>query len=269
MKLTRRRVLAVPLAIACSGCIRKRTRLTVGFSQMENNNPWRIAETESLRAEAVRRADPYEIVITDAQGQTAKQVADVEDLIARRVSALFLAPREFEGLTPALESAKEAKVPVFLIDRETDGKAGKDYVAFLGSDFISQGRRVADWLVRHTGGHASIVELTGTAGSSVARDRSQGFAERIKTERGMKIIASQNADFSRATAQSTMENIVQARRTEITAVYAHNDEMALGAIQALKSAGLRPGTEATVVSVDGERAALEAVIRGPLAATAD
>src|SRR5947209_18269919 len=87
MKLTRRRVLAVPLTLACSGCIRKRTRLTVGFSQMENNNPWRIAETESLRAEAVRRAHPYEIVITDAQGQTAKQVADVEDLIARRVSA--------------------------------------------------------------------------------------------------------------------------------------------------------------------------------------
>ncbi|MGI9070579.1 MAG: ABC transporter substrate-binding protein [Bryobacteraceae bacterium] len=266
---TRRNAILVPFIVASSGCIRKRAGLTVGFSQMENNNPWRIAQTNSLKTEAARRVNPYEIVITDAQSQTAKQVADVEDLIARRVSALFLAPREFEGLAPALESAKEAKIPVFLIDREAEGKAGEDYVTFLGSDFIKQGQRVADWLIRHTGGRASIVELTGTAGSSVARDRSQGFASRIKTERAMRIIASQNADFSRATAQSVMENIVQARRSEITAVYAHNDEMALGAIQALKSAGLRPGKDVTVVSVDGEKAALEAVMRGDIGATAE
>jgi ribose transport system substrate-binding protein len=236
---------------------------------MENNNPWRIAETNSLKTEAPRRANACEIVITDAQGQTAKQVADVEDLIARRVSAIFLAPREFEGLAPALESAKEVKIPVFLIDREAEGKAGEDYVSFLGSDFIKQGQRVADWLIRHTGGRASIVELTGTAGSSVARDRSQGFASRINTERAMHIIASQNADFSRNTAQSVMDNIVQARRTEITAVYAHSDEMALGAIQALKSAGLRPGQDVTVVSIDGEKAALQAVMRGEIGATAE
>jgi galactofuranose transport system substrate-binding protein len=267
--VTRRETILVPFVVASTGCIRKRTSLTVGFSQMENNNPWRIAQTNSLKAEAARRVNPYEIVITDAQSQTAKQVADVEDLIARRVSALFLAPREFEGLAPALESAKEAKVPVFLIDREAEGKAGEDYVTFLGSDFIKQGQRVADWLIRHTGGHASIVELTGTAGSSVARDRSRGFASRIRTERTMRIIASQNGDFSRATAQSVMENIVQARRNEITAVYAHNDEMALGAIQALKSAGLRPGKDVTVVSVDGEKAALEAVMRGEIGATAE
>jgi galactofuranose transport system substrate-binding protein len=261
--------MAVPLIIASSGCIRKGAKLTVGFSQMENNNPWRIAQTNSLRTEALKRAKTYDIVITDAQSQTAKQVADVEDLIARRVSALFLAPREFYGLAPALESAKEAKIPIFLIDREAEGKAGEDYVSFLGSDFIKQGQRVADWLIRHTGGHASIVELTGTAGSSVARDRSQGFASRVKAKPAMKIIASQNGDFSRATAQSVMENIVQARRAEITAVYAHNDEMALGAIQALKGAGLQPGKDITVVSVDGEKAALEAVIRGEIGATAE
>ncbi len=259
----------LPIIVASSGCIRKQTRMTVGFSQMENNNPWRIAETNSLRTEAPKRAHAYEIVITDAQGQTAKQVADVEDLIARRVSAIFLAPREFEGLEPALESAREVRIPVFLIDREAEGKAGLDYVSFLGSDFIKQGYRVADWLIRHTGGRASIIELTGTAGSSVARDRSLGFASRIETERGMRIIASQNADFSRNAAQSVMENIVQARRTEITAVYSHSDEMALGAIQALKSAGLRPGKDVTVVSIDGEKAALEAIVRGEMGATAE
>ena len=236
---------------------------------MENNNPWRIAQTNSMRAEAERRGNKYEILITDAQGQTAKQVADVEDLIARRVSALFLAPREFEGLAPALESAKDAGIPVFLIDREAEGKAGEDYVCFLGSDFVKQAEQVADWLVRHTHGKASIAELMGTPGSSVARDRSQGFASRLKNEPGMKIIASQSADFSRATAQGVMENLVQALRNEITAVYAQNDEMALGAITALKSAGLRPGVDVTVVSVDGEKAALEAIMRGELGATAE
>ena len=103
----------------------------------------------------------------------------------------------------------------------------------------------------------------------MARDRSQGFATGLRAESGMKIIASQNGDFSRATAQAVMENIVQARRAEMTAVYAHNDEMGLGAIQALKSAGLRPGKDVTVVSVDGEKAALEAVIRGEMGATAE
>jgi galactofuranose transport system substrate-binding protein len=267
--VTRREAVSLFFMLCSAGCIRNGSKLVVGFSQMENNNPWRIAQTNSMRAEAERRGNKYEILITDAQGQTAKQVADVEDLIARRVSALFLAPREFEGLAPALESAKDAGIPVFLIDREAEGKAGEDYVCFLGSDFVKQAEQVADWLVRHTHGKASIAELTGTPGSSVARDRSQGFASRLKNEPGMKIIASQSADFSRATAQGVMENLVQALRNEITAVYAQNDEMALGAITALKSAGLRPGVDVTVVSVDGEKAALEAIMRGELGATAE
>jgi galactofuranose transport system substrate-binding protein len=207
--------------------------------------------------------------VTDAQGQTSKQVSDVEDLVARRVSALFLAPREYEGLSPALDSAKELKIPVFLIDREAAGNAGEDYVSFLGSDFVQQARRVAEWLISHSGGKASIVELTGTAGSSVAHDRSQGFSECIAGHPGMKIIASQTADFSRATAQRVMENIVQSRGSEITAVYAHNDEMALGAIQALKAAGMPPGKDVLVLSIDGEKAALEAIVRGEMSATAE
>ena len=121
-----------------------RAQKTVGFSQMENNGPWRIAETKSMKDEAAKRG--YELVATDAQGQTSKQVSDVEDLIARRVSAIFLAPREFEGLAPALQAAKEAKIPVFLIDREAAGKVGEDYVTFIGSNFVEEGQRVGDWV---------------------------------------------------------------------------------------------------------------------------
>jgi ABC-type sugar transport system substrate-binding protein len=268
--ITRRLTLAAPLLLASTNsCIRKKTKTIVGFSQMENNNPWRIAETNSMKQEATKRGAKYELVVTDAQGQTSKQVSDVEDLVARRVSALFLAPREYEGLSPALDSAKELKIPVFLIDREAAGNAGEDYVSFLGSDFVQQARRVAEWLISHSGEKASIVELTGTAGSSVAHDRSQGFSECIAGHPGMKIIASQTADFSRATAQRVMENIVQSRGREITAVYAHNDEMALGAIQALKAAGMPPGKDVLVVSIDGEKAALEAIVRGEMSATAE
>jgi ABC-type sugar transport system substrate-binding protein len=252
-----------------AGCAKKKDKIVVGFSQMENNNPWRIAETNSLKEEAAKRADKYELVVTDAQGATSKQVSDVEDLIARRVDAIFLAPREFEGLAPALQAAKEARIPVFLIDREAAGVAGQDYVAFLGSNFVEQGRRAAEWLIKQTGGKAGIVELTGTAGSSVARDRSRGFMDEISKHPDLKIIASQTGDFSRAAGQRVMENIIQAKGQEITAVYAHNDEMALGAIQALKAAGRTPGKDVLIVSVDGEKAALEAILNGDLNATVE
>ncbi|MBW4424957.1 MAG: ABC transporter substrate-binding protein [Nostoc desertorum CM1-VF14] len=251
-------------AFSLSGCVREKTKKIVGFSQTENIGPWRIAETNSIKDEAAKRKETYDFLMTDAQGQTSKQFADIEDLIARQVDAIFLAPREYEGLTPALEAARAAKIPVFLIDREAAGKPGEHFVSFLGSDFIVQGRRVGKWLAQATDGKASIVELTGTAGSSVAIDRAKGFRGAIATYPNMKIIATQTADFSRAAAVRVMENIIQAKGSDITAVYAHNDEMALGAIQALKSASMKPGKDVIVVSIDGQKAALEAIIRGEL-----
>ncbi|HEX8708953.1 MAG TPA: ABC transporter substrate-binding protein [Pyrinomonadaceae bacterium] len=244
-------------------------KLKVGFSQMEENNPWRIAETNSMRDEAKKRGDRFELVVTNAQGQTSKQVSDVEDLIAQRVNAIFLAPREFEGLGSALRRAREANIPVFLIDREAAGTAGQDFVAFLGSNFVEQGKRAGEWLVKQTNGKAGIVELTGTAGASVARDRSEGFKQAIQGSPDMKILTSQTGNFSRAEGQKVMENIIQAHGKEITAVYAHNDEMALGAIQALKAAGMNPGKDVLIVSVDGEKAALEAITRGEMNITVE
>lgn len=251
-------------AFSQSGCMREKTKKIVGFSQTENIGPWRVAETNSIKDEAAKRKETYDFLMTDAQGQTSKQFSDIEDLIARQVDAIFLAPREYEGLTPALEAARAAKIPVFLIDREAAGRPGEHFVSFLGSDFITQGRRVGSWLVQATDGKASIVELTGTAGSSVAIDRAKGFRNAISSYPNMKIVAMQTADFSRAAGQRVMENIIQSKGSDITAVYAHNDEMALGAIQALKSAGMKPGKDVMVVSIDGQKAALEAIIRGEL-----
>ena len=268
LSLAARRLLPLAAAVLLGACGRKDAgAYVVGFSQMESDNPWRIAETQSLKDEAAKRG--ISLVVTDAQGQTAKQVSDVEDLIARRVNLILLAPREFEGLAPALQAAKAANIPVILVDRAAAGKPGEDYVTLLASNFVEQGRRAAEWLATATNGQAKIVELSGTPGSSVAADRAKGFREGIAKHPGMQIVASQTGNFSRAQGDRVMQNIAQSLGKQITAVYAHNDEMALGAIQALKAAGRQPGTDVTIVSVDGQRAALEAIDRGEMGATVE
>jgi galactofuranose transport system substrate-binding protein len=240
----------------------------VGFSQTENDGPWRIAETKSMQDEAARRG--YELIVTDARGDTANQVSNLEDLIAQRVDAIFLAPREAQGFEGPLQAARDAGIPVFLIDRELSGaQPGRDYVTFIGSNFIEEGRRAGEWLAKQTNGKAGIIELLGTAGSSVANDRHQGFADAIKGHPEMRIIASQDANFTRAQGQRVMENLIQAHGSAITAVYTHNDEMALGAIQALKTRNMNPGKDVLVVSVDGQKSALEAITRGEMNATVE
>ncbi|MDT5157550.1 MAG: galactofuranose transport system substrate-binding protein [Acidobacteriota bacterium] len=243
-------------------------KMRVGFSQTETDGPWRIAETKSMQDEAARRG--YELVFTNARGDTATQVSNLEDLIAQRVDAIFLAPRESKGFDGPLQAAKQAGIPVFLIDRELEGPhAGDDYVTFIGSNFIEEGKRAGEWLAKQTSGKAGIVELLGTAGSSVANDRHQGFADAIKAYPDMKIITAQDGNFTRAQGQKVMESLIQAHGKSITAVYTHNDEMALGAIQALRSANMNPGKDVLVVSVDGQKSALEAIIKGDMNATVE
>ena len=267
-RATGSRVLLVFTALVLASCARKDAgQYVVGFSQMESDNPWRLAETKSLKDEAAKRG--IQLVVTDAPGQTAKQVSDVEDLIARHVNVILLAPREYQGLAPALQAARAANIPVILVDREAAGTPGTDYVTLLASNFVEQGRRAGEWLAAQTNGKADIVELSGTPGASVAADRAKGFRDAIAKHPEMKIIASQTGNFSRATAQGVMQNVAQSLGKRITAVYAHNDEMALGAVQALAAAGLKPGTDVRVVSIDGERAALEAIDRGELGATVE
>src|ERR671926_1283503 len=151
---------------------------TFGFAQTENNNPWRIAQTESMRNAAEENG--VKLVITDAQSSTPKQVSDIQDMVAQGVNVLFVPPREEEGMAPALESAREANVPVFFVDREANAKICKQYITFMGSDFVRQGERAAEWLAKATNGKAKIVELQGTLGASVTADRGEGFRNGIK-----------------------------------------------------------------------------------------
>ncbi|HEY0524321.1 MAG TPA: ABC transporter substrate-binding protein [Stellaceae bacterium] len=241
----------------------------VGFAQTESNNPWRIAQTESMRAEAQKLG--WQLVYTDAAGSAAKQVSDVDSMIAQGVDLIFLAPREEKPLIPAVMKAKRAGIPVILLDRRVDAslaKPGQDYVTFIGSDFIDQGRRAAEWLIRKTGGNAKIIELQGTIGSSPANDRRKGFADVIAKAPGMQIVASQSGDFTRDKGRQVMETLLQAH-PEATVVYAHNDEMAMGAIAALEAAGRKPGQDITIVSIDGTRDALQAIVDGKIGAVVE
>jgi galactofuranose transport system substrate-binding protein len=238
----------------------------IGFAQVENNNPFRIAETESLKAAAKQRN--IDLLITDAQSNTPKQVSDMQDLVAQGVDFIIVPPREELGLTPALETARKAHVPVLFADRAATATPCRDFLTFIGSDFVQQGRRAAEWLVKATKGKAKVAELIGTVGATATNDRGEGFKSVLAKHKGMKLIAEQSGDFARAPGQNVMEQILGAN-PDLDAVYAQNDEMALGAIQALKDAGLQPGKDVQVVSVDGSRDALEAIIRGDLGATVE
>jgi ribose transport system substrate-binding protein len=264
----RRGFLRIAAATALAGCRRHTGRVRVGFSQTDTGGAWRIAETASLR-EAAERSGRFELVVADAQDQLAKQLSDVEDLLARRVAALFMAPRDYEGAEAALEAARHAGVPVILVDREAEGEAGVDYLCFVGSDFVAQGRRAAAWLAVRSRGKAGVLELRGTPGSSVTRDRADGFRLGIEGHPGVRVVASQVASFSRAAGQAVTANVLQALGDEVTAIYAHNDEMALGAVQAVRAAGRTPGRDVTLVSIDGQRSALEAILAGDLGASVE
>jgi ABC-type sugar transport system substrate-binding protein len=242
----------------------------VGFAQMESNNPWRIAETQSFRD--VAEQCNWQLTVTDAGGSATKQVADVNSLIAQGVDAIFLPPREEKALVPAVMRARSAGIPLFLVDRTVDegaARAGEHYVTFMGSDFVEQGRIAAQWLVDNfEGEQANIIELEGTTGASAANDRKEGFDAVIAQQDNMEIIASQSGDFSRNTGRQVMETLLQSY-PDINVVYAHNDEMAIGAIQALELAGRTPGEDVTLVSVDGTRDALQAILDGKLGVTVE
>jgi ABC-type sugar transport system substrate-binding protein len=260
---------SAPAAGDASGLpkLAKKDKYKIGFSQIVSNNPWRLAETQSMKDEAAKRG--WDIVVTDATDSSAKQVSDVDSLIAQKVDAIFLAPREEKPLAAAVLKAKAAGIPVILLDRTVDATqavGGKDYITFIGSDFVQEGKRVADWLIKKTNGTAKIIELEGSVGASPANDRKKGFDDVVKKQPGMKIVASQSGDFARDKGRQVMQTLLQAH-PDVTAVYAHNDEMAIGAIAALEAAGKKPGQDVIVVSIDGTRDALNAIASGKMGAT--
>jgi len=264
-------IVAAALLAACSTTEKtttaKKKAITVGFSQIGAESAWRTAETRSIIEEAKKRG--IDLKFSDAQQKQENQIKAIRSFIAQGVDAIILAPKVKSGWDVVLREAKEAGIPVVLVDRGIEVSDPSLYATLIASDFVEEGRMAAEWLAKKTGGKCKIVQLEGTPGSDPANDRKKGFEEVIAKYPGMKIIASQTADFRRSEGKRVMANIINAKGKEIQAVYAHNDDMALGAIQALEAAGMNPGKDVLVVSIDGVRDAFLAMIEGKLNATVE
>jgi galactofuranose transport system substrate-binding protein len=232
----------------------------VGFSQSEPETAaFRIAETKSMVAEA--GAQQATLIHTDANSQIAKQVTDIEGMLNQGVQLLIVAPLNSDGLQPAFDAAKAKKVPVVTVDRLVSSTACTDYLTFIGSNFVSQGKRAADALITSTGGTGKVAILLGSSGNGVTTDRTSGFVDELKTAPGLSIVAQQTANFARTDGQTVMASLLQAH-PDITAVYAENDEMGIGAVTAIKAAGKKPGTDIKVQSVDGTHDAVQLLVNG-------
>jgi simple sugar transport system substrate-binding protein len=192
----------------------------------------------------------------------------VRGFIAQGVDAIILAPVVETGWEPTLREAKQAKIPVVLVDRGVKVEDESLFATLIASDFVAEGKMAGDWLAKKTDGKAQIIELQGTPGAAPAIDRKKGFEEAIKDKPDMKIIASQSGDFRRSGGKEVMEALLKVH-PGVTAVYAHNDDMALGAIQALEESGKKPGTDVIVISIDGVKGAFEAMAAGKLNCTVE
>jgi simple sugar transport system substrate-binding protein len=236
--------------------------ITVGFAQTGAESAWRTAETVSIKAEAEKRG--ITLKFADGQGKQENQIKAIRAFIAQGVDAILLAPLVDSGWEPVLKEAKKAEIPVILVSRGVEVSDDSLYVTKIASDFVNEGRAAGKWVVDKTGGTANVVELVGTPGSDCAKDRKNGFQEAIEAAPGVKIIASQSGDFRRTGGKEVMEALLKKHGKDINVVYAHNDDMALGAIQAIEEAGLKPGVDIHLVSIDGVKAAFEAMAKETL-----
>jgi simple sugar transport system substrate-binding protein len=236
-------------------------RLTVGFSQIGAESSWRTAETESIRSEAEKRG--VDLKFSDAQQKQENQFKALGAFIAQNVDAIILAPVVETGWEPILKKARQRGIPVILVDRGVKVTDEDLYTTLIASDFVAEGRMAGDWLAKKVGGKANIVELQGTPGAAPAIDRKKGFREAIAKYPDMKIVKSQTGEFTSAKGKEVMEAFLKSGG-QIDAVYAHNDDMALGAIQAIEEANKKPGVDILVVSIDGMKGAFEAMVAGKL-----
>ena len=240
--------------------------LVVGFSQIGAESEWRTADTISIKQEAARLG--VDLIFMDAQQEQENQILAIRTFIAEKVDVIGISAVVETGWGDIFKEAKAAGIPVIFVDRLADIPTD-DYVTYLGSDFLEEGRKAARVMATLTNGNANIIELEGTIDSAPAVDRSIGFREILKGYPNMKIIDSESGDFTRARGLEVMRTFLQKHGKSITAVFAQNDDMGLGAIQAIQEYGLKPGVDIKIVSVDAEKEAFEAMIAGTLNATVE
>lgn len=238
--------------------------LVVGYSQIGAESEWRTANTASIKDAAERLG--VELIFSDGQQKQENQIKAIRTFIAQQVDVIGVSPVVETGWDSVFQEAKDAGIPIILVDRRAD-VSEELYASYLGSDFVQEGRDAAQVMVDLLAGQGNIVELVGTIGSAPAIDRYLGFREIIQEYPDIHIIASEPGDFTRAKGEEVMGDFLRQYGNEIDAVYAHNDDMAIGAIRAIEAYGLRPGVDIKIVSIDAIRDAFLAMIDGKLNAT--
>ncbi|MEO8152110.1 MAG: ABC transporter substrate-binding protein [Rhizobacter sp.] len=270
MNLNRRTLLsaiaaASALTLSSAGVHAAGKKLVIGFAQTGAESEWRTANTDSVKAAAKEAG--VDLKFSDAQQKQENQIKAIRSFIAQKVDVIILAPLVTTGWDTVLMEAKKAKIPVITESRNVDVKDASLVASFVGSDFTEEGRRAGKWLLDNSKGmtgDVNIVELQGTVGSDPAIERKKGFEEAIKGDARYKIIRSQTGDFTRAKGKEVMEAFLKADGKKINVLYAHNDDMGIGAIQAIEEAGLKPGKDIIVIGVDAVKGAFEAMIAGKM-----
>jgi galactofuranose transport system substrate-binding protein len=242
-------------------------RIVLGFSQIGAESEWRMANSESIKAAA--QTSNIALRFEDAQQKQEKQIAALRGFIAQPVDVIAFAPVVATGWDTVLQEARAAGIPVILTDRAVTADPSL-YAGFIGSDFVEEGRRAARWVVQQFPDPkqtVNILELEGTIGSAPANDRKKGFAEILAAHPNFRVVRSGSGDFARPKGKEVMAEMLKAETGKIHVLYSHNDDMAIGAIQAIEEAGLKPGKDILIVSIDAVRGAFEAMIAGKLNAT--
>lgn len=237
-------------------------KMVVGFAQIGSESGWRAAETKMTKQ--IADAKGVDLRISDAQQRQENQIKAIRGFIAQGVDAIFLAPVVATGWDSVLGEAKAAHIPVVLLDRSIETRDDSLYLSAVTSDTVYEGKVAGDWLVQHMAGKpCRVVEIQGTVGSSPATNRKKGFGQAIAAAPGITIVRSQSGDFTRAKAKEVMESFIKAEgAANICAVYAHNDDMMIGAIQAMKEAGMHPGKDVLTISIDGVPDIFKAMVDG-------
>jgi len=236
---------------------------TIGWAQSEKEaNPFRIASTKS-QIEAAK-AKGWKLLTTNAQSNVQQENSDIKGMIDKGAKAVIFSPINSTGLGDAIAYAKSKKVALIPVDRNITGVKGCQEVGpQLGSDFVEQGRRAADAMITATGGKAKLAILLGASGVNVTDDRTAGFLDQLKAKNasGIEVIFQQTGDFTREKGKSVTETLLRAH-PEVNAIYAENDEMGLGALAALDDAGKSGTSKVHIVSIDGTKGAVQAIVDG-------
>jgi ABC-type sugar transport system substrate-binding protein len=242
--------------------------ITMGFSQVGAESGWRSANTTSIRDSA--KTDGIDLKFSDAQQKQENQIKALRSYIQQKVDVIAFSPVVETGWDSVLQEAKRAKIPVILTDRSVDSEDDSLYATFLGSDFVEEGEKAGQWLVDNAAdsdvdgnGSINVVELQGTTGAAPAIDRKEGFADTTKSDSTIKVVASQTGDFTRDGGKKVMESFLKSQKG-IDVVYAHNDDMGLGAIEAIESAGLVPGKDVKIITIDAVKDGMTALSEGKI-----